>query len=90
MGDKAAWVAHKYAEQFDKFKDFEDNAERIHVKDVSCLQFIDRFEKSYKPVVIEGVQVNIIIILDLVNVLVFMYEHFRMIGKLYKNGQWTV
>ena len=30
--------------------------ERIHVKDVSCEEFIRRYEAPYKPVVIQGVQ----------------------------------
>ena len=30
--------------------------ERIHVKDVNNDEFIERFEKPYKPVVIKGVQ----------------------------------
>lgn len=56
LGDKGAWTSQHYAERFDHFKDFSDNVERIHVKDVNCQQFIDRFERAYKPVVIEGVQ----------------------------------
>ena len=33
-----------------------DTVERIHVKDVSCEEFIEKWEKPYKPVVILGVQ----------------------------------
>lgn len=45
-------------DRFSEFKDFDDNVERINVNDVSCQEFIDRFEKLYKPVVIEGLQVG--------------------------------
>lgn len=44
--------------RFSEFKEFDDNVERINVKDVSCQEFINRFEKLYKPVVIEGMQVS--------------------------------
>lgn len=38
---------------------FKDNVERINVKDdMVCQEFIDRFEKLYKPVMIEGAQVD--------------------------------
>lgn len=60
MNDKGAWTALNYCSRFDKFWDFEDNVERIHAKDVSCEDFIERFEKLNKPVVIEGIQVNMI------------------------------
>ena len=58
LGDKGAWTAHRYVDRFCDFEKFQDNCERIHVKDVTQQQFIDRFEKFYKPVVIEGVQVR--------------------------------
>lgn len=57
LSDKGAWVALNYVNRFSEFKEFDDNVERINVKDVSCQGFIDRFEKLYKPVVIEGMQV---------------------------------
>lgn len=57
LGDKGAWTAHRYAERFEEFEKFEDNVERINVNKVSSQEFIDRFEKSYTPVVLEGVQV---------------------------------
>ncbi|XP_065211788.1 bifunctional arginine demethylase and lysyl-hydroxylase PSR [Planococcus citri] len=52
--DKEAWYQAKYADHFDEFKRFEDNTERISVKCVSPEEFIERFEKPYKPVVIQG------------------------------------
>lgn len=60
LGEKGAWIALDYANRFDQFWKFDDNVERIHAKDVNCEEFIDRFEKINKPVVIEGIQVNII------------------------------
>lgn len=48
-----------YANRFDKFWKFDDNVERIHVKDVNCEQFIEHYEKLNKPVVIEGIQVSV-------------------------------
>lgn len=56
LADKAAWVQLEYYRKFAKFRDVEDSVERIHVKDVSPQEFIDRFESVYKPVVIEGIQ----------------------------------
>ncbi|KAG4075500.1 hypothetical protein HA402_003325 [Bradysia odoriphaga] len=56
LSDKGAWVALNYVDRFSEFKDFDDNVERINVNDVSCQEFIDRFEKLYKPVVIDGMQ----------------------------------
>lgn len=55
LADKSAWVQLEYHRKFDKFREFEDNVERIHVKDVSPREFIERFESIYKPVVIEGI-----------------------------------
>lgn len=48
----------RYAENFEPFKKFEDNVDRIHVKNVSCEEFIEKYEKIYKPVIILGVQVS--------------------------------
>lgn len=58
LGDKGAWNALDFANKFEPFWKFEDNVERIDARDVSCDEFIERFEKLNKPVVIEGVQVN--------------------------------
>lgn len=57
LGDKGAWTAMDYANRFEQFWKFDDNVERINAKDVSCEEFIERFEKINKPVVIEGIQV---------------------------------
>lgn len=46
-----------YANHFDQFWKFDDNVERINAPDVNCEEFIERFEKVNKPVVIEGLQV---------------------------------
>lgn len=54
-----------YANRFDKFWQFDDNVDRIHVKDVNCDDFIERYEKLNKPVVIEGVQVNVTAIFEI-------------------------
>ncbi|KAL9695607.1 hypothetical protein quinque_014892 [Culex quinquefasciatus] len=56
LADKVAWMQLEYYRKFDKFREFEDNVERIHVDEVSPEQFIERYESIYKPVVIEGVQ----------------------------------
>lgn len=63
LGEKSAWTVLDYANRFDQFWQFDDNIERIHAKDVSCEEFIERFEKINKPVVIEGIQVFIIEVL---------------------------
>lgn len=48
----------RYVDNFvDEFTKFEDNVDRIHVRDVNCDEFIEKYEKIYKPVSILGVQV---------------------------------
>lgn len=48
----------RYVDNFvDEFTKFEDNVVRIHVRDVNCDEFIEKYEKIYKPVSILGVQV---------------------------------
>ncbi|XP_035913917.1 bifunctional arginine demethylase and lysyl-hydroxylase PSR-like [Anopheles stephensi] len=56
LSDKSAWVQLGYHEAFEPFSQFEDNVERIHVNKVSPREFIERFERIYLPVVIEGMQ----------------------------------
>lgn len=56
LNDKGDWFASKYADKFDEFRNFEDNVERINANDVDCEEFIENFEKPYKPVVITGLQ----------------------------------
>lgn len=58
LGDKGAWSAMNYASCFDKFWKFDDNVERINARDVNCDEFIERYEKHNKPVVIEELQVQ--------------------------------
>lgn len=56
--DKESWTAFRYAEpeRFAPFCKVNDNMERIRESDVSCEEFIRRFEEPYLPVVIEGCQ----------------------------------
>ncbi|XP_066978262.1 bifunctional arginine demethylase and lysyl-hydroxylase JMJD6 [Macrobrachium rosenbergii] len=57
--EKGAWTRLDYKNKFDcNVKGFKDGAERIHVNDVSPEEFIERYEKLYKPVVIEGITDN--------------------------------
>lgn len=60
LNDRGAWTAHNYIDKFEPFWKFEDNVERINEDEVSCEEFIERFEKVYKPVVIEASQVSTI------------------------------
>uniref|UniRef100_A0A182X967 JmjC domain-containing protein n=1 Tax=Anopheles quadriannulatus TaxID=34691 RepID=A0A182X967_ANOQN len=53
---RSAWVQLGYHQTFETFSKFEDNVERIHVDKVSAREFIERFERIYQPVVIEGMQ----------------------------------
>jgi histone arginine demethylase JMJD6 len=50
------WTELDYARNFEHFLNFEDNVERIHAPDVDLQAFIDKYEKTYKPVVITGLQ----------------------------------
>ena len=50
------WTELEYGKNFDHFLKFEDNCERIHAPDVDCDEFIEKYEKIYKPVVITGIQ----------------------------------
>ncbi|XP_046388948.1 bifunctional arginine demethylase and lysyl-hydroxylase JMJD6 [Ischnura elegans] len=56
LNEKGAWVELGYANQFDLFSVVHDNVERIHVDKCSLQEFIDKYERIYKPVVICGVQ----------------------------------
>ena len=58
LNDKGDWTQLGYAEQFDSFTTFNDNVERIHIKDFPPSEFIEKFESQYKPVVICGIQEN--------------------------------
>ncbi|XP_026463544.1 bifunctional arginine demethylase and lysyl-hydroxylase PSR isoform X2 [Ctenocephalides felis] len=56
LNTKGSWNALNYAERFDVFRRFTDNVERISENEVSPQEFIDKYEKIYKPVVITGCQ----------------------------------
>lgn len=58
LSDKGAWTQLGYASKFEDFKTVQDNVERIDVNSVSPEEFIEKFEKPYKPVVIVGCQDN--------------------------------
>lgn len=58
LADKTSWTALRYANNFEQFKHFEDNVDRIHADDVSCDEFIEKYEKIYKPAIILGAQVK--------------------------------
>ncbi|XP_076308838.1 bifunctional arginine demethylase and lysyl-hydroxylase PSR isoform X2 [Tachypleus tridentatus] len=57
LGEKDCdgWRKMRYSEWFDLDKSkVKDTVERIHVKDVPIDQFIEKYEKLYKPIVILG------------------------------------
>ncbi|XP_076261746.1 bifunctional arginine demethylase and lysyl-hydroxylase PSR isoform X2 [Rhynchophorus ferrugineus] len=58
LNTKKSWYLQNYAENFEKFSDFEDNCERIEQSKVSQKEFISNYEFLYKPVVITGCQVG--------------------------------
>ncbi|KAJ9577400.1 hypothetical protein L9F63_006023, partial [Diploptera punctata] len=58
LNDKGDWTQMGYVEQFDSFTSVNDNVERIHIKDFSPNEFIEKYESQYKPVVICGIQEN--------------------------------
>lgn len=58
LSDKYAWYAHGYADNFKPFTKVQDNVERINVDIVSPKIFVEKYERPYKPVVIEGIQRN--------------------------------
>lgn len=56
LSDNGAWYRIGYHNKFEPFTKVEDTCERIDVHDVSPEEFIEKFEKPYKPVVITGCQ----------------------------------
>lgn len=58
LADKYQWTALKYATSFDGFLKCNDNVDRISENEVTPNEFIEKYEKIYKPVVITNVQTN--------------------------------
>nr|CAG4647077.1 EOG090X06UY [Megafenestra aurita] len=58
LNSSAAWVEQAYYKDFKPYTLFCDGAERISVETTSPQDFIDKFEKPYKPVVILDAQNN--------------------------------
>ncbi|XP_045603391.1 bifunctional arginine demethylase and lysyl-hydroxylase PSR [Procambarus clarkii] len=57
--EKGVWTKLDYKNNFDCCIDkIKDTAERIHSDEVSVEEFIERYEKLYKPVVIRGITEN--------------------------------
>jgi len=57
LSTRELWVQHDLAETYNlSWTHLKDEVERINVNDVSPREFIERYEKPYKTVVIEGVQ----------------------------------
>ncbi|XP_037801178.1 bifunctional arginine demethylase and lysyl-hydroxylase PSR-like [Penaeus monodon] len=57
--EKGVWTKHDYKNKFDCSIDIvPDTVERIHANEVPIEEFIERYEKPYKPVVIEAVTDN--------------------------------
>ncbi|CAG4953839.1 unnamed protein product [Colias eurytheme] len=58
LADKHQWTALKYATNFEEFLKCKDNVDRIDANIVPPEEFIEKYEKIYKPVVITNVQTN--------------------------------
>nr|CAG4643984.1 EOG090X06UY [Lepidurus arcticus] len=59
LSSRGAWTQQEYAKTFDLTMDpKQDNVDRIHVKETTAEQFIEQYEKPYKPVVLLGSQDN--------------------------------
>lgn len=56
LSSSHSWSELNYSKNFEHYKQFEDNVERVNAADLDLQQFIDKFEKHYKPVVITGLQ----------------------------------
>lgn len=57
--EKGTWTKLDYKNNFDcSLKGAKDEGERVHTNDISVEEFIERFEKPYKPVIIEGITDN--------------------------------
>ncbi|XP_032529151.2 bifunctional arginine demethylase and lysyl-hydroxylase PSR [Danaus plexippus] len=58
LADKHQWTALKYSNNFEEFLKCKDNVDRINANEFSEEDFIDKYEKIYKPVVITHTQTN--------------------------------
>uniref|UniRef100_T1IR31 JmjC domain-containing protein n=1 Tax=Strigamia maritima TaxID=126957 RepID=T1IR31_STRMM len=59
LNEKHAWIKLDYASTFDlSFNTVKDNVQRIHATHMSVEEFVEHYEKPYKPVVIVGCQEN--------------------------------
>lgn len=56
------WTYHNYWQNQDQIlkieDDFTDNIERVHVDSLTTQEFIERYEKKSKPVILTGVTDN--------------------------------
>nr|CAG4643230.1 EOG090X06UY [Ilyocryptus agilis] len=52
----SSWAEQKYYKNFHAFTECNDNVERISVDRFTPEEFIEKYEKPYKPVVIQGAQ----------------------------------
>lgn len=58
LADKHQWTALNYMNNFEEFLKCNDNVDRIDVNVATPEEFIEKYEKIYKPVVITNVQTN--------------------------------
>ncbi|XP_043944963.1 bifunctional arginine demethylase and lysyl-hydroxylase JMJD6-like [Protopterus annectens] len=59
LKDSFDWVKHGYYENFDvSHSSVKDNVERVEACDISVEDFIEKYEKPYKPVVLINLQVG--------------------------------
>nr|XP_023019091.1 bifunctional arginine demethylase and lysyl-hydroxylase PSR [Leptinotarsa decemlineata] len=56
LNTKESWKQQGYSSDFERFKDFVDNCERIDQTKTSQREFISKYELPYQPVVITGCQ----------------------------------
>ena len=55
--DKAGWYKENYAKTFDvSLSSVKDNVERVDASRVSYQEFVEKYEKSYTPVVVTHAQ----------------------------------
>jgi len=59
LSSRELWVQHDFARKFDlSWEGVKDEIKRISVHDVNPQEFIERYERPYKTVVITGIQDN--------------------------------